>query len=116
MKCPRCYALFAPGDTHCVTCGGSTAVALRAGGGIGAATPGWAYLFAGLCGLIPIVALGGIIPIAIGFGGAGSCLALSRMTSVPVILRVLGCIGITCAAWFLFGMLFLAVIAETAHK
>jgi hypothetical protein len=115
MKCPRCYALFAPGDTHCVTCGGSAAVALRAGQGIGAQTPGWAYLFAVMCGLIPVVALGGIIPMALGFGGAGSCLALSRMTSVPLILRILGCIGITIASWFLFGILFVAVVAAT-HK
>jgi hypothetical protein len=72
-------------------------------------------LFAVLCGLIPIVALGGIIPLALGFGGAGSCLAISRATSVPVILRVLACIGITIASWFLFGVLFLAVVAASQH-
>lgn len=111
MKCPRCYALFAPGDTQCFTCGGPTNVALRAGGMGGTATPGWAYVFAVLCGLIPVVAIGGAIPMVLGFGGAGSCLAVAKAQSVPLILRLFACIGITLVSWFLFLVMFAAFFA-----
>src|SRR5438105_4640188 len=114
MKCNRCYALFAPGETACVACGESLAVAHRAAGLGGTATPAWAYVFAAACGLIPIVALGGAIPIVLGFGGAGACMAVARAQSVPLILRLLACVGITIACWFLFLLLLVAVVAATA--
>jgi hypothetical protein len=65
------------------------------------------------CGIIPVVALGGIIPLAIGFGGAGSCLAVARAKSIPVALRLLACVGITILSWIIFGMLVAAVFAAT---
>jgi hypothetical protein len=113
MKCPRCYALMAPGDAACLTCGGSSAIASRAAGLNGTSTPAWVYLFAVACGLIPVVALGGVIPMGLGFGGASSCLAVARATSVPLILRLFACIGITIASWFIFGVFFAAVVAAT---
>ena len=114
MKCSRCYALFAPGETSCIACGESLAVANRAAGLGATQTPAWAYLFAAACGLIPIVALGGAIPIMLGFGGAGGCMAVARARSVPLVLRVAGCVGITTGCWFLFVVLIAVVVAATA--
>ncbi len=73
MKCSRCHALNAPGDLYCSGCHQSLmpdydrharAVAV-------ANTPQWAYLFVALCGVLPLLTLGGIVPIACGLGGAG---------------------------------------------
>src|SRR5262245_44490907 len=100
MKCQACMNLNAANDTHCFHCGTPLSGAGRSG-----STPGWAYLFAGACGLIPIVALGGMIPIAIGLGGAGSCMGVARLSTVPVIVRVLLCLLITGACWLGFALL-----------
>lgn len=111
MKCPRCMNLNSPTDTHCFTCGTPIRGAGRSG-----STPAWAYLFAGACGLIPIVALGGMIPIAIGLGGAGSCVSVARVSSMPVIARVLICLLITGACWIGFGLLIALVLAATSSS
>jgi hypothetical protein len=52
--------------------------------------------------LIPFVALGGMVPIMLGAGGWGGCLAVSRARFLPVVLRLLVCLGITLGCWFLF--------------
>jgi hypothetical protein len=111
MKCPRCYALNSSSDTNCFGCGVSLEAALLAR----QPTPQWAYLFAIACGIIPVVALGGLIPIILGIGGASSCLGLARAHSVPAVLRVFGCVAITAGAWFLFLLLFAAVVAAYQH-
>src|SRR5262249_39322361 len=110
MKCPGCSNLAAPTDTHCIRCG----TPLR--GGRSGYTPGWAYLFAGACGLIPIVALGGMIPIAIGLGGAGSCVSVARLSTVPVLVGVLLCLLITGGCGAGFAILIAAVMAATSSR
>jgi hypothetical protein len=111
MKCPRCYALNSSSDTNCYGCGVPLAAALQAK----APTPTWAYLFAVACGAIPVIALGGLVPIILGIGGASSCLGVARAQSVPVVLRLFACAAITAGAWFLFLLLFAAVVA-TFHR
>jgi len=66
-----------------------------------AATPQWAYLFAAICGMIPIVTLGGAIPAVIGVSGASGCLAISRMYSVSSFLRFFVCLIISVTCWLL---------------
>lgn len=63
--------------------------------------PPWAYVFAGLCGVIPVFTLGGALPMAIGFGGAGGCIGVARDDKKPVDLRVGLCLGITVLCWVL---------------
>jgi hypothetical protein len=111
MKCPNCFTLNTAADEVCYTC----KTPLRGSRGWGgdnspSAAPGWSYVFAGLCGLIPIVALGGCVPVLLGFGGGGMCLGLARMRTVPGFLRVIGCVVITAACWLLFAGLTLAVM------
>ena len=62
------------------------------------ARPAWVLVFAVLCILLPIVNLGGFIPVVLGLVGMGACVALSRkdMKTVP---KVLLCVAITLAAW-----------------
>jgi hypothetical protein len=108
MKCTHCLALNTSGDTTCFGCGAPLAVQRQA-----TATPGWAYVFAVACGLIPVVALGGCVPVALGIGGASGCLQVSRSRSIPGALRVGMCVGITFICWVLFGALIVAIAAAT---
>src|SRR5947208_10871853 len=112
MKCPRCYALNSSADLACSGCGVSLDAVRRAA----APVPAWAYLFAGACGLIPIVALGGLIPIILGVGGAGSCMTIARSTSVPGVLRFFGCVLVTGFSWALFLLMVGAFIAAQQHR
>ena len=73
--------------------------------------PAWAWIFAVLCGAIPLVTLGGAIPAAIGFGGAGGCIGLARNPELNVAARVIGCIAITAVCWLLVVGMFVAAAA-----
>jgi hypothetical protein len=68
--------------------------------------PLWAWIFAVTCGIIPFVTLGGAIPGAIGFGGAGGCIGIGRKASLPMALRVTVCAVITVVCWALLIALF----------
>jgi hypothetical protein len=108
MKCIHCNALMSPGDAKCVACGGAP----YAGPAI-TTVPIYAYFFAIACGLIPAVALGGLIPIALGIGGAGACIKLSSTGSLPAPMRFAACVVITVVCWALFaGMLYMMLHAR----
>ena len=62
------------------------------------ARPKWVIVFVILCGLVPIITLGGAIPIMIGMGGASACVAISKMETSTG-LKVFLCILITIACW-----------------
>jgi hypothetical protein len=112
MKCPRCWSLNAPTDFACIGCGTPLAPYRQQ-----TATPQWAYLFAVACGIIPIITLGGAFPAVIGFGGAGGCLSISRVSSLPVALRVLVCLVITVACWGLLALLLMEIMRmRTARR
>jgi hypothetical protein len=72
--------------------------------------PSWAYLFAGACGIIPILTLGGAIPAVIGFGGASSCIAVARNRDMDPGLRVGLCAGITLGCWAIMLVIFGAIM------
>jgi hypothetical protein len=103
MKCSRCHTLNAPADT---VCSGCHQPLVRVNN---TPTPQWAYFFAVACGAIPILTLGGLVPAVLGFGGAGGCLTISRINSLPVVLRLLACVVITAGCWLLFVMLVAAI-------
>src|SRR5258708_4252911 len=111
MKCPNCLHLNAATDVFCLRCGAPLPVSSAALPV--SVTPQWAYLFAVFCGIIPVISLGGAIPIVLGVGGAGACLAVSRRASLPTVLRLLACLGITLGCWFLFAVLLAAVFQAT---
>jgi hypothetical protein len=73
--------------------------------------PGWAWIFAVACGLIPVITLGGAIPGAIGFGGAGGCISIARDESKAVATRVGLCLGITATCWVTFAALVATVLS-----
>lgn len=64
--------------------------------------PWWGWVCAGMCILIPFVALGGAIPGAIGAGGAGGCVAVARHPTMSMGARVGICVAITIGCWALF--------------
>lgn len=61
--------------------------------------PIWAWGFAAACGIIPFITLGGAIPGAIGFGGAGGCIAVARNPGMSLGARVAACVAITVCCW-----------------
>jgi len=66
--------------------------------------PKWSYLFIAACIAIPVISLGGAIPAALGFGGAGGIAAVARDASKSWQLR-LGLSGAICGiCWILFAL------------
>jgi hypothetical protein len=108
MKCLHCLALNAPTDTVCFKCRQELVEVEHT------VTPQWAYLFAAVCGAIPIVSLGGLIPAVLGVGGAGGCLKVARLGSLPIPVRLLLCVGITMGSWILFALLLVAMMSAKA--
>jgi hypothetical protein len=64
--------------------------------------PRWAWLFAAACLAIPVLAIGGAIPTAIGVGGAFYCMAVVRATGRPTRHKLVHCAAVTAACWVLF--------------
>ena len=64
--------------------------------------PGWAWVFAVVCGAVPVFALGGAIPGALGFGAASGCITVARDSSHSLAVRVAICASLTCMCWVLF--------------
>jgi hypothetical protein len=73
--------------------------------------PGWSWLFIIACGVIPIVSLGGVIPVIIGIGGAFGCARISRNASFSITQKVIFCIGVTILCWVLFFLLIVGGMA-----
>lgn len=73
------------------------------------ALPMWAWVFIIACAAIPILSLGGIVPILLGLGGALGCNQLARDGTKDYNSRLLMCAGITVLCWVLFiGFIYLA--------
>ncbi len=70
--------------------------------------PIWSFVFVLLCAAIPFVALGGVIPALLGTGGGFGCMLIARKSSIPVVVRVVLCAGLTVLCWVMF---IVAVIA-----
>lgn len=66
--------------------------------------PKWVLAFVILCVAIPIVSLGGAIPVLLGLVGAALCATISR-SSVSTLIKVLLCIVTTLVAWVLWFLL-----------
>jgi len=60
----------------------------------------WSWIFVGLCLLIPIVALGGILPVIFGIYGAMLCVQTSTNPRMKVATKILLNTLITAFAWF----------------
>ena len=70
--------------------------------------PAWVLVFAILCLAIPIVSLGGAIPVLLGLAGVALCVVTSK-SSLPAAIRVVLCTVITLAAWVLWFLLILGM-------
>lgn len=64
--------------------------------------PKWGYAFMAACGAIPLAALGGAVPAALGFGAAAGCASLARDDARSTKTRVALCALVTAAAWVAF--------------
>ena len=64
-------------------------------------TPRWSWIFVVACILIPVITLGGLIPILIGAGGAYVCAAVGRSSTRTTPTKVALSIGTTLLSWAL---------------
>ena len=71
--------------------------------------PGWAWPLVALCLFIPVVTVGGALPVALGIAAALSCATTAKDTTRPPRTRVLLCVGITLFAWAGLAILLLLV-------
>ena len=79
--------------------------------------PPWGWAFAAGCGLMPVATLGGAIPGAIGFGGAGACIGFARDAKRPAATRILICSSILVGVWsFFFALVVIPPIINAAKR
>ena len=67
--------------------------------------PKWAWIFIVACFAIPIVALGGALPVLIGFAGAYLCVVIARRPGMHTGVSVGLTAGVTVVSWGLFVLL-----------
>ena len=72
--------------------------------------PKWAWAFIAACVAIPIVTLGGAIPVLLGIGGAWACAAFSRHPTRTTGAKILLATGTTVLTWALL-FAFIATVA-----
>jgi hypothetical protein len=71
--------------------------------------PKWAWIFIAACFAIPVVALGGALPVLIGVGGAYLCVVIARRPGMRAAVSIGLAAGVTVVSWALF----ILVIATT---
>lgn len=67
--------------------------------------PWWIWIFIVMCVAIPIISLGGILPIAIAILCSISCIRIGVSPNIGTTKKLLCCFGITALAWTVFGVL-----------
>ncbi|MDD2370992.1 MAG: hypothetical protein PHQ32_03205 [Firmicutes bacterium] len=70
----------------------------------------WSWIFVVLCLLIPLLAIGGILPVLFGISGAVLCVQVSTNPTMKLLMKILLNILITVIAWFCFYVLYLSII------
>jgi hypothetical protein len=61
--------------------------------------PAWAWLFVLACAAIPVLSLGGALPVLIGFVSGFTCYNISLNPKQSTITKVAMCFGTTALAW-----------------
>ncbi len=61
--------------------------------------PKFGWIFAAICGVIPVLSGGGAVPTGIGLGGAFGCIATARNSTQSRGRRIGVCIAISSACW-----------------
>lgn len=61
--------------------------------------PAWAWIFICACLAVPMITLGGLIPMVVGGGGAGACYGAAKSTDMGLGSRVGICTAITAGCW-----------------
>ena len=83
---------------------------VETGGEVPPEVPRWGWGFVLACAMIPVLTLGGVVPVVIGVAGATRCYRVSGDAGLPPRSRMLRCAGITAACWAATAA-FLAVLA-----
>jgi Fas apoptotic inhibitory molecule (FAIM1) len=81
------------------------------GGKYSTPMPSWTWGFVGACVLIPLMSMGGALPVLIGGGGAAACAAIARQEERATGTRVASCVGVTLLCWVLFGAMLVGMAA-----
>jgi len=71
--------------------------------------PGWAWVFIVACGLIPVISVGGAVPMLLAMAGIGGTLAVARVREWSVPMRAGICAAVAVACWCGFALLIAAM-------
>ncbi len=74
----------------------------------------WGYLFAGACLLIPVLTLGGAVPVVLGSAGASACVKVAHSHTLSTLTKLLACLAITGLVWGLFVALLVVAVKANA--
>jgi hypothetical protein len=75
--------------------------------------PMWSWIFMILCCIIPVITLGGALPVLIGFGGAFACAKIGKSHIKKISAKVLLSFTVLLISWGLFAaLLFFASILK----
>ena len=77
--------------------------------------PWWGWIFYVLNGAIPVVALGGAIPIALAAIGIALTSVISTSSKMNIAVRILLCVLVVVAMWALFLLILGATIGMTSN-
>src|SRR5215475_10464170 len=76
--------------------------------------PTWAWIFIIACAAIPVISLGGAVPVLLAMAGVSGALAFPRLRQWSTSLRAGACTLIVLACWTGFGLLVSALRPVTA--
>jgi hypothetical protein len=78
--------------------------------------PKWAWVFIVACALIPIISVGGAVPVLLAMAGVSGTLAVARFRQWSAALRACACSLIVLACWIGFALLISALRPASAAK
>lgn len=71
--------------------------------------PWWTWIFLVLCIAVPVVSLGGALPVGIALLCSIWCVRVAISPNMKTAIKILCCFGITALAWTLLGILLFAI-------
>lgn len=72
--------------------------------------PWWTWVFIIACAAVPIISLGGALPVMFSLSCAAGCVKVSVMPNMSEILKVMCCFAISALDWVMLGVLLLVVM------
>lgn len=74
--------------------------------------PGWAWIFIVLCAALPVLSLGGVIPVLYAFTACQYIVRTSLRTDCSLGFKIMVCLGATLLMWFIYVLTIIALFGD----